>query len=138
MQSFKLEVITPEKVYADTMVECLTLNVHWGQISIYAHHSDMIANVEICGAIAKANGHINHYALGGGALNIINKDNKVQLILSSIESYDEIDLPRALKAKAKNEEIMVNAKSISEYNEAETAVKKAIVRITVKSGPANI
>jgi ATP synthase F1 epsilon subunit len=138
MDAFQLVIITPYRQYADMQVEVLTLNTHWGQISLYAHHEDMIANVEICPAAIKAGGHVNHFAVGGGVLSVDNKSNKVTLIVSSIESIEEIDLERAVAQKVAAEKMLGQAKSVQEYNAAEQEIKKALNRIFVKNEQEDI
>ncbi len=132
MNTFQLEIITPLKKYASFNAEFLTLNTHYGEITIYAHHQDMIANVEISPLILKRDNKISHFALSGGVLYCNNRENKVQLIVNAIESYDEIDIKKALEKKIEAEKLLINAKSIKEYNEAEIKLKKAINRISVK------
>ena len=132
MSTFKLQIITPQKKYAERMIESLSLNTFYGQITVLAHHSDLIANVEISPVIIRKDGHVSHFACGGGVLNVDQKNNFVQLIVNSIESFDEIDLKRAIEEKNKAEKLLINSKSVKEYNEAEISLKKAINRINVK------
>lgn len=78
------------------------------------------------------NGSIRHFAVSGGVLYCLCKENKVQLIVNAIESYDEIDIQRAIAEKVAAEKLLINAKSVKEYNQAEIALKRAINRINVK------
>lgn len=133
METFQLEIITPLRKYASRKVQSFSVTTHFGQISVYAHHQDMIANVEIAPLVIQdEKGNINHYAVSGGVCYCLCKENKVQLIVNAIESYDEIDLQRAIAEKVAAEKLLINAKSIKEYNQAEIILKRAINRITVK------
>ncbi|HIU70034.1 MAG TPA: F0F1 ATP synthase subunit epsilon [Candidatus Enterosoma merdigallinarum] len=132
METFQLEIITPLRKYASLQVESLSVDTHFGQISVYAHHGDMIANVEISPLVMHYNGSIRHFAVSGGVLYCLCKENKVQLIVNAIESYDEIDIQRAIAEKVAAEKLLINAKSVKEYNQAEIALKRAINRINVK------
>ncbi len=132
MNTFQLEIITPLRKYASRQVESISVDTHFGQISIYAHHEDMIANVEISPLVMHADGNIYHFAVSGGVLYCLCKENKVQLIVNAIESYDEIDLQRAIAEKVAAEKLLIEAKSIKEYNQAEIALKRAVNRINVK------
>ena len=137
MDSFKLQIITPQKKYGEMDVDVLSVNTHYGQISIYAHHKDYIANVEISPMKIKIGNHTFHYALSGGVLNVIQKTNTVQLIVRSIEAYDQIDLQRAIAEKAEAEKLLLSAKSVREYNDAEIKLKRALNRLRVKNGQHN-
>jgi F-type H+-transporting ATPase subunit epsilon len=134
MDSYILQIITPQKKYAEMPVQSIALNTHFGQISIYAHHEDMIANIEISPLVIRtASGVLEHFAVGGGVLNVIQDKNIVQLLLTSVESYDEIDVQRAIESKLEAEKLLVNAKSVQEYNAAEIELKKALNRLSVKN-----
>lgn len=130
--TFQLEIITPLRKYASRQVESISVDTHFGQISIYAHHEDMIANVEISPLVMRTDGKVYQFAVSGGVLYCQCKENKVQLIVNAIESYDEIDLQRAIAEKVAAEKLLVEAKSVKEYNQAEIALKRAVNRINVK------
>lgn len=133
METFQLEIVTPLRKYASRRVQSFSVETHFGQISVYAHHEDMIANVEISPlVIVDDKGQVNHYAVSGGVCYCLCKENKVQLIVNAIESYDEIDLQRAIAEKVEAEKLLINAKTVKEYNQAEIALKRAINRISVK------
>ena len=133
METFQLEIVTPLRKYASRQVESISVDTHFGQISIYAHHQDMIANVEISPLVMHYDGgKVAHFAVSGGVLYCLCKENKAQLIVNAIESYDEIDLQRAIAEKVEAEKLLINAKSIKDYNQAEIILKRAINRINVK------
>ncbi|MFA6861864.1 MAG: F0F1 ATP synthase subunit epsilon [Bacilli bacterium] len=133
MDTFKLNIITPDKQYAQKEAESLTLTTQEGEMTLLAHHIDIIANIEICPLIIKNNGHIQHFATGGGALNFAHHDNIATLLLTSVESFDEIDLQRAIASKVQAEKLMGEAKTTRDYNHAEIMLKRAINRINIKN-----
>ena len=126
MDTFKLNIITPDKQYAQMEAESLTLTTQEGEMTLLAHHMDIIANI-------KNNGHIQHFATGGGALNFVHHDNIATLLLTSVESFDEIDLQRAIASKVQAEKLMGEAKTTRDYNHAEIMLKRAINRINIKN-----
>ncbi len=129
---FKLEIIVPEKVYFSKEVDSLSVTTTNGVITILAHHTDLIGNLVISHMTIKENGHINEYAIGGGAINIISKENKVVLILNSIESKEEIDIERARLAKENAERKLSDASlSNREQLKAEIKLKRALNRINL-------
>ncbi len=129
---FKLEIIIPEKVYFSKEVDSLSVTTTNGVITILAHHTDLIGNLVISHMTIKENGHINEYAIGGGAINIISRENKVVLILNSIESKEEIDIERARLAKENAERKLSDASlSNREQLKAEIKLKRALNRINL-------
>src|SRR5574344_1291017 len=96
---FLLKIFTPQRIYFDGEIESLTCSTAQGELTILADHADFIANVEICKLTLKSMGNTSIFALGGGAINFFHKENRVYLIVNSIDATDEIDIKRALADK---------------------------------------
>lgn len=133
MESFTLEILTPEKVYLSTKAEELSLTTASGELSLQAHHLDLLAHVVICPMTVTALGHRYLYAVSGGMLRFYHQENKAVLTVFSIESTDEIDLDRALRAKENAEVLLSSAQSTRENAKAEIKLKRALNRIRVKN-----
>lgn len=133
MDKFTLEIVTPFKTYALKQAEVLIFDSSNGQLSLYAHHTDLISDVAICIITIKGDNHLDEYAVGGGALYFNQKANSIKLIVNSIESKDEIDLERAKEAKVKAEKMIGEAKTAHESIEAERKLKRALNRIELKN-----
>ncbi len=133
MDTFKLEIFTPDKRLPDMDAQSLTLETSEGQMTLLAHHIDLIANIEICPVVIKNNGHIYHYATSGGALYFMHDKNVARLLVTSVESVEEIDLQRAIASKTQAEKLLQEAKTVVETNSAEIQLKRAINRINIKS-----
>ena len=131
--SFKLEIITPSKIYMKDDVEQMSVTTSTGEITILPHHADMIADVVICPLRLRINSHELIYAISGGTLNISQKENLVFLYVYAIESHEEIDIDRAELAKEKAQELLSNADSARMMNRAEIKMKRALNRIKVKN-----
>lgn len=139
MDTFRLRIVTPDKDYMNDNVQGVTLSTsNGGKMTIYAHHADLIANIDISPLEITNNGHRTYYAVGGGALHIRNRENLVTLIVNSIESIDEIDLARAKESKVRAEKIIGEAKTPREALELERQIKRAINRIKVKTDFRNV
>lgn len=141
MDTFKLRIVTPAKAPLELQAQVVTLNcVLAGQLSLYAHHMDLIADVDITPLEIQYNGHVSYYALGGGVLSIDQKTNTISLICNSIEAYDEIDLTRAQESKVRAEKLLglKEEKTPREALELERQLKRAINRIKVKTEYRNI
>lgn len=132
--SFKLKIIVPEKTYFDGNADSISVVTSGGMLTILAHHADLIANIEISHMTLKSNGHITEYALSGGVMNIYQKDNTVLLIVNAIESQEEIDLERAMKAKENAQKrLQEQDLPLREQMKAEIKLKRALNRISLKN-----
>jgi|LAHS01.1.fsa_nt_gb F-type H+-transporting ATPase subunit epsilon len=139
MDTFHLRIVTPTRAYIEKDVEVLTTTASsMGELSLYAHHADLIAALDICPLILKANGHIDYYAISGGVLTVTQATNTAVLILNSIESLDEIDLQRAVASKVAAEKLLGEVKTPREAIEMERQIKRAINRINIKNNYKNV
>lgn len=126
---FHLKINTPSGLYFDGEVESMTIRTSNGELTILAHHQEMIANVEISKLLLRSKGNSHVFACGGGVLTC--KDNEVHLLINSIEAPDEIDVARALKEKEDAEKLKVVANSAEEIKLAEYKLQKALNRLKV-------
>ncbi len=130
---FHLVITTPLKKYAELDIESMSLYTRSGEITLLSHHIDLIANVEIGPLIIKRNGRLYHYAMEAGVLYFDMAKNTANLIVNSIESFDEIDLEQAMKDKEKAEKLLGEAKTTKEAHDAEIHLKSSVNRINVKN-----
>lgn len=139
MDTFQLRIVTPNRDYMTKDVQSITVtSTNAGQMTLYAHHADLIANLDISPLEIHFNGHKYFYALSGGVLHVRNRQNTITLIVNAIESIDEIDLERAKESKIRAEKILTENKSPKEAIELERQIKRAINRIKVKTDYKNI
>ncbi len=134
---FRLKIFTPYTNYYDSMIQSMSLKTPNGRIGIYSNHENMISNVEISNLKIIENGVKKNFAISDGVLEFKHKENEAILILSSIESVEEIDIERAIKAKQNAEKLILSAKTVKELSNAEVKLKKALNRISVKGGNSN-
>ena len=134
MDTFTLRIVTPTKDYLTKDVQSITVNAtETGQMTLYAHHADLIANLDISPLEIHFNGHRSFYAISGGALQSRNKENPITLIVYAIESIDEIDVARAKESKIRAEKILAGSRSPKEAIEMERQIKRALNRLKVKT-----
>ena len=131
--TFTLDIITPEHQYFADKVDEIILTSDLGELALKAHHLDLIANIVICPLVVSIRGHRYYYAISGGTLQFSHTENKASLFVYAIESVDEIDMDRALKAKANAEELRSTAQSRRDSTRAEIKLKRALNRINVKN-----
>lgn len=120
---FKLEIYTPQKVYQTSLIDSLTVQTELGQLTILPNHVEFLANVDISVLIITKNGEEQHYAVGGGVIHFKSKENTAILVLHSIETVEEIDEVKVLKAKQEAEEKLKTQISYEEQKEAELSLR---------------
>ena len=131
MKQFSLDIYTPFGHYLSDKVEYLSFKSEEYALGILADHAPLITTVTICEIIIITNGEKQKYATSGGVAKIEN--NKAELILKSIESQDEIDLDRAIKAKERAENRLANADlEPILVTRSKIALARAINRIKIK------
>ena len=131
MKTFALDIYTPYGHYLSDQVESLIVSSEEYTIEILPDHAPLISTVIICEIVVMANGEKQVYATSGGIIKV--KDNKVELLLHTIESPDEIDLPRAEAAKERAENRLSNGNlEPIMITRSKLALARAINRINVK------
>ena len=126
---FHVDILTPYGKYLSTDATFLSVKTGMGVIGILPNHAPLITTLEISKLVIKNNNDNLVYAISGGILSI-KKGTQVTLLVSSIESRDEIDVDRALKAKQRAEERLASDEEI-DVTRAKVALARALNRISV-------
>lgn len=132
MSTFRLKISTPDGLVFDGEVERLRVRMIDGDVSLLAHHMDYVSAVGAGeAAIVTADGEAKSAACIGGMLAMIR--NEANLIATTFEWADDIDLERAKRAKEVAEARIAAAKNDSkELLLAQAKLQRALVRIGVK------
>lgn len=130
LKKFRLEVISPERIFYTGDVEMIELTTTEGEIGIYADHIPLTAIVAPgVLTITESQGEdgIKEAAVLEGFLEIL--PDKVTILAQSCEWPEEIDQNRALEAKARAERRIKSADTQVNMTRAELALRKSLVRI---------
>ena len=132
MKTYKLKIVTPEKIFFDGETEQITIRTTEGDIGILAGHIKYVCNI-VAGPlkVKQENGEYRVAALSEGILKV--SDEGVTVLSSTAEWADEIDLERAEKAKQKAENILADKSRIDDFDRAEIKLKRALTRISVNT-----
>ena len=132
MSTFHLKISTPDGLNFDGEVERLRVRMIDGDVSLLARHMDYVSAVGAGEAsILTADGQTRNAACIGGMLAMIN--NEANLIATTFEWAEEIDLDRAKRAKEVAEARIAAAKDDDkEMLLAQAKLQRALVRIGVK------
>ena len=129
MNSFRLQIVTPEGLKLDTEAEILHLRTSEGYVSIRAKHSDYIAVLDIGIVTVTVNGEERKAACGGGFLNV--SKGEARLIATSFEYAEDIDVARAQAAQARAEAQIAACKETGQIELAKIKLARALNRLKV-------
>ena len=131
MSTFHLKISTPDGLQFEGEVERLRVRMIDGDVSLLAHHMDYVSAVGAGeAAIVTADGQSRSAACIGGMLAMIN--NEANLIATTFEWAEDIDLERAKRAKEVAEARIAAANDDKELLLAQAKLRRALVRIGVK------
>ena len=130
--TFKLEIVTPEKQVAkDIAAEEAQIPGLNGYLGILPGHAPLIAELKSGELTYKANGVTRTLAVAWGFAEVL--PDKVTILAETCERPQEIDVPRAQKAKVRAEDRLKSNNPEIDYNRAEDALQRAETRIKVAS-----
>lgn len=128
MTPFRLQILTPDKLFFDGETDNLIVRTTVGDKGILARHEDYVAALPIGKMKVRIDGKFRVAAVSEGTVKV-SKDKTVVLV-QSCEWADEIDVDRAKAAKEKAEERLKAAeKDNNDYLLAEYKLKRAVNRI---------
>ncbi len=128
--TFKLEIITPDKIVFDGETENVIVRTTVGDKGILARHEPYCAALTIGKLRVKTDGKFRVAAVSEGIIKVDSE--KTVILAQSCEWADEIDVERASKAKESAEERMNKIdreKAQKDYEIAEYKLKRALNRI---------
>lgn len=126
-RDFRLEVISPDRIFFDDMVDMVELRTTEGDIGILKGHIPLTAIVAPGIMKIKMSGEEKEAALHDGFIEIL-KD-KVTVLAESCEWPEEIDINRANEAKLRAERRLKGGDGEVNESRAELSLRRALTRI---------
>ena len=128
--NFRLEIITPDRVFYEGDASMVEFNTVEGEMGVYKHHIPLTTVLAPGVVKITQDGGKKNAAVHAGFVQILG--DKVTFLAEVAEWPDEIDMPRAEAAKTRAEERLRNHSADVDLARAELALKRALVRINVK------
>ncbi|PDO10383.1 MAG: F0F1 ATP synthase subunit epsilon [Candidatus Reconcilbacillus cellulovorans] len=130
MKTFLLEIVTPERVVFSEQVEMIVAEGAEGQLGVLANHVPLVTPLKIAPLKIRKNGKASYLAVNGGFLEV--RKNKAVVLAESAEWPEEIDVERAMAAKARAEQRLKSGRRDEfDYRRAELALQRALNRLQV-------
>lgn len=125
---FKVEIITPDRVFYTGDADMIEFNTVQGQIGVYRNHIPLTTVLEP-GLVTIHEGDVQKVAaVHAGFAEILN--DRVTLLAEVAEWPEEIDVARAVAAKERAEQRLTNKSAELDIKRAEFALHKALTRIS--------
>ena len=132
MRSFPLTIVTPDGMVFDGVAEELSVRTTTGDMGILAGHISCVAPLGMGRAMVLVDGQRRYAACIGGMVSIV--DGKVNLVPTTFEWADQIDMDRAEKAMQRARSVLDNkTASNTDVKLAEARLRRALVRRSVGS-----
>ena len=129
MKEFHIEIVTPDGVAFDGMVESLLVRTDDGDVEILKGHADLLATVATGRVRIKTADETLYASASGGFLSV--SSGEVKLVAITFELAGDIDVDRAEAAKARAEDALRDAKDDRDVKLAKAKLARAMSRISV-------
>ncbi|AFH49347.1 F0F1-type ATP synthase subunit epsilon [Ignavibacterium album JCM 16511] len=130
MSELLLEIISPAKQVFSGQIKSITVPGTKGRFQVLKNHAPIISTFDIGMIRVDLPETTKHFATAGGTIEVL--DNKVLVLADSIESSEEIDLDRALRAKERAEKRLAEKSREIDVERAQAALARALNRIKIK------
>lgn len=129
-EMFKLQIVTPERVFYEGDASMVELSTTEGDIGVYASHIPMTAIVAPGVLKIHEGAEIKKAALHSGFIEVLPKE--VTIMAEVIEWPDEIDIKRADEARIRAERRLKDNSAENDVLRAKLALRRALTRLSVR------
>jgi F-type H+-transporting ATPase subunit epsilon len=127
--TFKLEIVTPEKKVVDTAAEEVQVPGKNGYLGVLPGHAPLITELAVGEIIYCENTQEFRLAVAWGFAEVL--PDKVTILAESAERPSEIDVERARKAKERAEQKLTSGDTAVDVERALDALHRAETRLDV-------
>jgi F-type H+-transporting ATPase subunit epsilon len=127
MATFRLEIVTAERmVFSDDVSAVIAWGVE-GQLGILPHHAPLMTMLQPGDILIRKDKEEEFFVISGGFLEV--RPDKVIILADACERVDEIDIARAEEAKKRAQETMKAAPLSADAATAEAALRRSLARL---------
>jgi F-type H+-transporting ATPase subunit epsilon len=127
--TFKLEIVTAEKMIFSEEVSAVLAWGAEGQLAILPHHAPLMTMLQPGDLMIRKDKEEEFLAISGGFLEV--RPDKVIILADACERVDEIDIARAEEAKKRAQETMKAGPLTADAAMAEAALRRSLARLKV-------
>jgi len=131
-ETFKLEIVTPDKRVVDTAAEEIQIPGKNGYLGVLPGHAPLITELAVGQITYRENSSEQRLAVAWGFAEVL--PNRVTILAETAERPSEIDVERARKAKQRAEQRLTSGDPSVDVERALDALDRAEARLHVTSG----
>ncbi len=125
-RTFKLKIISPDRMFYEGDVVMVELRTTEGEIGVYKNHSPITAVLAPGILSIHENDEVKYAALHGGFVEIL--QDSVTVLAEVVEWPGEIDVKRAEEAKKRAERRLLEKENDTDIARATLALQRAVAR----------
>ena len=129
MATFRLEVVTAERMVFSDEVNMIVAWGAEGQLGILPHHAPLMTMLRPGDLLIRKDNEEEYLAISGGFLEV--RPDKVVILADACERAEEIDVTRAEAAKRRAEEMLKARPPEVDAAAAEAALRRSLARLKV-------
>lgn len=129
-EMFKLEIVTPERVFYEGDASMVELSITEGDIGVYANHIPMTAIVAPGVLKIHEAAGVKRAALHTGFIEVLPE--MITIMAEVVEWPDEIDVKRAEDARVRAERRLKDNKAECDTLRAKLALRRALTRLSAR------
>lgn len=126
-KTFHVKVVAPERIFYEGDADFIEFKTTEGEVGIYAKHVPTTSIIAPGVLRVHSTEGVKEAALLSGFVEVL--QDSVTILAESVEWPEEIDANRAKEAKIRAERRLKDNNNDMDYNRAELALKRAIVRL---------
>ena len=129
--TFKLEIVTPEKRVVDTTAQEVEIPGKNGYLGVLPGHAPLITELSVGEITYRENSTEQRLAVAWGFAEVL--PDRVTILAETAERPNEIDVARARKAKERAEQRLTSGDASVDVERALDALNRAEARLDVAS-----
>ena len=126
-KTFKVEIVTPEKLVFSEEAESLIVPAERGYLGVLAGHAPLLCTLQPGEILIRGPKGDLHFATSGGFMEVTPR--KASLLTESAEETAGIDVPRAEQSLARARERLASADKAIDKERAREALERAENRL---------
>jgi len=127
--TYKLEIITPEKIFFEGMVESVIVPSEDGLMSVWKNHEPIVVAISVGSIKINRGGEWSECSTSEGFMEV--RPDETLIFAQAVEWPEEIDVKRAQEAAERAKEELRQKQSVTEHRQSQIALARAMVRMRV-------
>ena len=130
-EKIQLDIVTPERAVLSEAVDELILPGTEGYLGVRPGHAPLLTTLKLGSIMIRKGNDRQYLAVSWGFVEVLPE--RVSILAETAERAEEIDVDRAVRAKDRAEQRLKSPDPDVDFQRAQVALEKALIRIQVAS-----